>query len=64
MVTVISPNAVDRGWRGFYLSAAEGGGEPPGFLGGQGTAALGLVDAQVMRDLYHHGIGPGSPGWF
>jgi len=33
-------------------------------LGGQGTAALGLVDAQVMRDLYHHGIGPGSPGWF
>jgi conjugative relaxase-like TrwC/TraI family protein len=56
-------DAVGRVGADYYLSAAEGGGEPPGFWAGKGAQALGLdglVEAQVMRDLYHHNIGPGG----
>jgi conjugative relaxase-like TrwC/TraI family protein len=53
--------AVGRVGADYYLSAAEGGGEPPGFWAGKGAQALGLagqVDAGVMRNLYHHSVGP------
>ena len=58
-------DAVGQGGADYYLSAAGPGGEPPGFWTGKGAAALGLageVDAQVMRALYHHDVGPdGTP---
>jgi len=56
-------DAVGSGGADYYLSAAGKNGEPPGFWAGKGAEALGLtgeVDAQVMRDLYHHGKGPGG----
>ena len=56
-------DAVGKGGADYYLSAAEGGGEPPGFWAGKGAQALGLageVAAQVMRDLYHHSVKPGG----
>jgi conjugative relaxase-like TrwC/TraI family protein len=58
-------DAVGRVGTDYYLSAAEGGGEPPGFWAGKGAKALSLegqVDAQVMRNLHHRSIGPdGAP---
>jgi conjugative relaxase-like TrwC/TraI family protein len=58
-------DAVGRVGADYYLSAAEGGGEPPGFWAGKGAKALGLegqADAQVMRNLYHRSVKPdGEP---
>lgn len=53
--------AVGGGGADYYLSASEGGGEPAGFWTGKGAAVLGLtgeVDADQMRQLYHHNIAP------
>jgi TrwC relaxase len=54
-------DSVGNGGVDYYLSVAGQAGEPPGFWAGRGAEALGLsgeVDAQVMRNLYHHDIAP------
>src|ERR1700677_3772761 len=45
----------------YYLTAA---GEPPGIWMGTAAEAMGLrgeVDPDVMRRLYHEGVGPDGP---
>lgn len=63
----MSQVSVSKGYDADYVLKAAGtdyycgGQEPPGLWWGNGAAALGLagqVDAETMRALYHHDVGP------
>ncbi|MDQ2710290.1 MAG: relaxase domain-containing protein, partial [Actinomycetota bacterium] len=55
--------AVAKGREGYYTGAVAAG-EPPGLWYGAGAEALGLtgvVDAEIMKALYTHGLDPRDP---